>query len=120
MLKKKRKSIPTKFLYDDLGSRLFEEISNTEEYYLTRTEKEILKKYSAKIDTASFGAPRESFRNVVGPTKFCYTPYKSYEPGPMNNGGGKIPSREIGSTQNKIHRYSMAGKHYTHSKYLLL
>ena len=49
MLKKKRKSIPTKFLYDDLGSRLFEEISNTEEYYLTRTEKKILKKYSAKI-----------------------------------------------------------------------
>ena len=49
MLKKKRKSIPTKFLYDDLGSRLFEEISNTEEYYLTRTEKKILNKYSAKI-----------------------------------------------------------------------
>ncbi len=39
MLRKKQKSIPTKFLYDDLGSKLFEDISNTEEYYLTRTEK---------------------------------------------------------------------------------
>ena len=28
---------------------MFEEISNTEEYYLTRTEKKSLKKYSAKI-----------------------------------------------------------------------
>lgn len=49
MLKKKNKSIPTKFLYDDLGSKLFEEISNTKEYYLTRTEKKILNKYSSKI-----------------------------------------------------------------------
>ena len=49
MLKNKNKSIPTKFLYDDLGSKLFEEISNTKEYYLTRTEKKILNKYSSKI-----------------------------------------------------------------------
>ena len=49
MLKKKKKSIPTKFLYDDLGSKLFEDISKTKEYYLTRTEKNILKKYAAKI-----------------------------------------------------------------------
>ncbi len=49
MLKNKKRSIPTKFLYDDLGSKLFEEISNTKEYYLTRTEKKILNKYSSKI-----------------------------------------------------------------------
>ena len=49
MLKKKNKSIPTKFLYDDLGSKLFEKISNTKEYYLTRTEENILNKYSTKI-----------------------------------------------------------------------
>ncbi len=49
MLKKKNKSIPTKFLYDELGSKLFEKISNTKEYYLTRTEEKILNKYSTKI-----------------------------------------------------------------------
>ena len=49
LLKKKNKSIPTKFLYDDIGSKLFEEISNTKEYYLTRTEKKILNKYSSSI-----------------------------------------------------------------------
>ena len=49
LLKKKNKSIPTKFLYDDVGSKLFEEISNTKEYYLTRTEKKILNKYSSSI-----------------------------------------------------------------------
>tara|TARA_Y100000389_G_scaffold146536_1_gene145269 strand:- start:127 stop:1095 length:969 start_codon:yes stop_codon:yes gene_type:complete len=48
-LKNKKKSLPTKYLYDDLGSKLFEEICDTEEYYLTRTEKEILDKYSKDI-----------------------------------------------------------------------
>ena len=49
LLKGKNRSIPTKFLYDDLGSKLFEKISNTKEYYLTRTEKKILRKYSSNI-----------------------------------------------------------------------
>ena len=48
-LKNKKKSLPTKYLYDDLGSKLFEEICDTEEYYLTRTEKEILDQYSTDI-----------------------------------------------------------------------
>ena len=34
-LKNKRKSLPTKYLYDDIGSKLFEEICDTEEYYLS-------------------------------------------------------------------------------------
>src|SRR5262245_59833815 len=37
------KSIPSKYLYDDRGSRLFEEICRLEEYYLTRTELSILR-----------------------------------------------------------------------------
>jgi len=45
----KKKSIPTKYLYDDIGSKLFEEICGTDEYYLTRTEKKILDKYSSEI-----------------------------------------------------------------------
>lgn len=48
-LKNKRKSLPTKYLYDDLGSKLFEEICDTKEYYLTRTEKEILDEHSREI-----------------------------------------------------------------------
>ena len=35
LLKNKKKSIPTRYLYDDLGSKLFETISETKEYYLT-------------------------------------------------------------------------------------
>ncbi len=42
LLKNKKKSLPTQYLYDDLGSKLFEEICETDEYYLTRTEKQIL------------------------------------------------------------------------------
>ncbi|WP_226577966.1 L-histidine N(alpha)-methyltransferase [Halobacillus litoralis] len=38
----KQKSIPAKFLYDEKGSQLFEEITDLPEYYQTRTESEIL------------------------------------------------------------------------------
>ena len=48
-LKKKNKSLPTKLLYDDEGSKLFEKICSTEEYYLTRTEKKILELNSSEI-----------------------------------------------------------------------
>ena len=40
--------MPTKLLYDDEGSKLFEKICSTEEYYLTRTEK-ILELNSSEI-----------------------------------------------------------------------
>ena len=49
----KNKIIPTKYLYDDKGSKLFEDICNTEEYYLTRTEKSIVQKYAKDIMAAS-------------------------------------------------------------------
>ena len=41
--------MPTQYLYDDLGSKLFEEICETEEYYLTRTEKQILELNATEI-----------------------------------------------------------------------
>ena len=67
MLKKKQKSIPTKFLYDDLGSKLFEDISNTKEYYLTRTEKKILNKNAASIINIS--RPKELLELGSGSSK---------------------------------------------------
>lgn len=36
------RSIPSKYFYDDRGSRLFDEITRLEEYYQTRTEEAIL------------------------------------------------------------------------------
>jgi dimethylhistidine N-methyltransferase len=41
-LSQTRKSLPSKFLYDEEGSRLFSEICELEEYYPTRTENQIL------------------------------------------------------------------------------
>ena len=38
-----RPHLPSKYFYDDRGSRLFEEITRTPEYYQTRTEEEILR-----------------------------------------------------------------------------
>ncbi len=38
----KQKRIPSKYFYDDQGSQLFEEICKTPEYYVTRTELELL------------------------------------------------------------------------------
>ena len=47
---KKKKIIPSKFHYDLKGSKYFEKITKTKEYYVTRVEKEILNKISAQIN----------------------------------------------------------------------
>ncbi|MCU1272261.1 MAG: Dimethylhistidine N-methyltransferase [Acidobacteriaceae bacterium] len=43
------KTLPCKLLYDDRGSALFEEITRLPEYYLTRTELEILQERAIEI-----------------------------------------------------------------------
>ncbi|NQW00579.1 MAG: L-histidine N(alpha)-methyltransferase [Rhodospirillales bacterium] len=44
-----RKSIPSKFFYDEAGSRLFDEICGLAEYYPTRTEMLILEKFKDQM-----------------------------------------------------------------------
>ncbi|MFK7815290.1 MAG: L-histidine N(alpha)-methyltransferase [Gammaproteobacteria bacterium] len=43
------RSLPPKYFYDDEGSKLFDQICNTQDYYPTRTEAALLNKYSAEI-----------------------------------------------------------------------
>lgn len=50
-LKKTPKEINPKFFYDEKGSMLFERITETEEYYPTRTEREILENNIEEICT---------------------------------------------------------------------
>jgi len=50
-LKNKQKEIPPKYFYDTRGSLLFDEICKTEEYYVTRTEIEILKENIHEISS---------------------------------------------------------------------
>ncbi|AWF81156.1 L-histidine N(alpha)-methyltransferase [Microbulbifer sp. A4B17] len=44
-----QKTLPCKYLYDELGSQLFEKICNVDDYYLTRTEAEIFNRYLQDI-----------------------------------------------------------------------
>lgn len=43
------KTLPPRYFYDDRGSQLFEQICELPEYYLTRTETEILQQYAGAI-----------------------------------------------------------------------
>lgn len=52
------KKLQPKYLYDDKGSKLFEEIMNLEEYYPTRCEYEILENYKSQL--VEFFTPGES------------------------------------------------------------
>lgn len=45
------KTLPSKYFYDQRGSELFDEITELEEYYPTRTERAILKKYVDEIES---------------------------------------------------------------------
>ena len=46
------KQIPSKYLYDRRGSELFDEICELEEYYVTRTELAIVKRYAREMADA--------------------------------------------------------------------
>ena len=48
-LSQPQKSLPCKWLYDEYGAMLFEEITQTPEYYLTRTETRLLRKLGQEI-----------------------------------------------------------------------
>ncbi len=48
-LQSKQKHIPPKYFYDESGSKLFDKICQLPEYYLTRTEISLLKKYGEQI-----------------------------------------------------------------------
>jgi dimethylhistidine N-methyltransferase len=48
-LQKSRKSIPSKYFYDERGSLLFDQITHLEEYYLTRAEREIMQHHIGEI-----------------------------------------------------------------------
>ena len=43
------RTLPSKFFYDERGSDLFQEICELPEYYITRTETDILRQYGAEI-----------------------------------------------------------------------
>ena len=51
------KALPAKYLYDDIGSRLFTEITGLPEYYPTNCEKEILNRHSEEISTLLSAGP---------------------------------------------------------------
>ncbi|OGT97929.1 MAG: dimethylhistidine N-methyltransferase [Geobacteraceae bacterium GWC2_48_7] len=50
------RKLESRFLYDERGSKLFDAITEQPEYYLTRTETEILAGYSGKIRKIAGGA----------------------------------------------------------------
>src|SRR5689334_21899584 len=52
-LRRKPKSLPSKLFYDAIGSALFEEITRLPEYYLTRTELQILEQNASDIAQAA-------------------------------------------------------------------
>ncbi len=46
------RTLPTRFLYDARGAKLFERITHLEEYYLTRAEFEILERHTVEVARA--------------------------------------------------------------------
>ncbi|MDP1624677.1 MAG: L-histidine N(alpha)-methyltransferase [bacterium] len=48
-LQKPQKELPSKFLYDERGSQLFDRICETPEYYITRVETEIMENAAEEI-----------------------------------------------------------------------
>ncbi|HEY0231188.1 MAG TPA: L-histidine N(alpha)-methyltransferase [Dokdonella sp.] len=60
-----QKTLPSRWLYDDRGSQLFEEITHLEQYYPTRTETGILREHAGPI-AAFVGAGAVLFEYGAG------------------------------------------------------
>jgi dimethylhistidine N-methyltransferase len=48
-LAQRQKTLPSRWLYDQRGSELFEEITGLDEYYLTRTETAVLRRHAGEM-----------------------------------------------------------------------
>lgn len=48
-LRRNPKCLPCKYFYDEVGSRLFDEICQTRDYYVTRCETEIMRRYCKEM-----------------------------------------------------------------------
>src|SRR5258708_29933099 len=48
-LQDSRKELPSKYFYDEVGSQLFEQICELDEYYLTRTELAIMQRHAGAM-----------------------------------------------------------------------
>ena len=55
-LSQPQKTLPSKYFYDERGSKLFDEICDLDEYYVTRTESALMKEHVGEI--ASVIGPR--------------------------------------------------------------
>src|SRR5438132_13378613 len=51
-LSKSPRTLPCKFFYDERGAQLFQKICELPEYYITRTELQILRLHSAEMAAA--------------------------------------------------------------------
>ena len=64
------KRLPSWLFYDQAGSRLFDRITRLPEYYLTRTEHEILEFYPVDVCSAALEIARQSWPLYRKPSKF--------------------------------------------------
>jgi dimethylhistidine N-methyltransferase len=51
-LSRRKKELPCKYFYDEIGSELFDRICDLPEYYLTRTEKRIMSRFAPEMAKA--------------------------------------------------------------------
>jgi hypothetical protein len=93
--------------YSMLADRQLLSMSKKDSKHLTRSTYSRQDQYYGSIDRISFGAPRECFNNVVGPSGYNYQPFKPKDPGPGQYGTGAHPYKQIGSVSKK---YTMVSR----------
>jgi dimethylhistidine N-methyltransferase len=82
----RRKRLPAWLFYDETGSRLFDEITERPEYYLTRTERGILARHASAIVARAAG------QHGLG-----HAGNGSGAHGPDRNGKGRLRIAELGA-----------------------
>ncbi|ALC17993.1 dimethylhistidine N-methyltransferase [Desulfuromonas soudanensis] len=80
-LERRPRSLDCRFLYDEEGSRLYEEITRQPEYYLTRTEASLLARYAVDISRLTGPATLVEFGSGYSvKTDYLLSAYEAWSP----------------------------------------
>ncbi|WP_454063467.1 L-histidine N(alpha)-methyltransferase [Candidatus Nitrospira salsa] len=117
--------LPTKYLYDDRGSELFEAICELPEYYQTRTERHLLNQYADQImsltkaeELVELGSGAATKTRVLLDAMAQANQLRFYVPFDVSEGIVRRVAQELVKEYKGLHVHGVVGDFLTHLEHI--
>lgn len=124
-LQESPRRLPTKYLYDDYGSKLFEQICELPEYYQTRTEHGILSDYAEAIvdrteadELVELGSGASTKTRVLLDAMARANRLRYYVPFDVSEGIVRRVAHELVSEYPSLHVHGVIGDFLSHMEHI--